>query len=86
MQKDHFIIGVHLTDRVKSATPIQEVLTEYGCNIKTRLGLHEDMPNVCSPTGLILIDFAGPDDDRSGMMQKLKGINGVDVQEMVFTH
>jgi hypothetical protein len=38
---DHLILGIHVTDRVQKAGEVQQLFTEYGCNIKTRLGLHE---------------------------------------------
>ena len=35
------IIGIKINDRIKEAGKVQQVLTDYGCSIKTRLGLHE---------------------------------------------
>ena len=35
------VIGVLVTNRVENAAQIQKVLTECGCYIKTRIGLHE---------------------------------------------
>jgi len=37
MQDDHIILGVHITDRIKHVSSVQQALTEYGCYIKTRL-------------------------------------------------
>ncbi len=42
------ILGALLTDRFKEATAFQEVLTKFGCNIKTRIGLHNVTENACS--------------------------------------
>jgi hypothetical protein len=36
----HLVFGIHVGDRVKEASAIQGLLTEYGCNIRTRIGLH----------------------------------------------
>ena len=36
----HIILGVHITDRIGHVDPVQHLLTEYGCSIRTRLGLH----------------------------------------------
>ena len=41
MSDQHIILGVHITDRLKNAVEVQKVFTEYGCNIKTRIGLHD---------------------------------------------
>jgi hypothetical protein len=83
MKKDHRILGVHITDRVKKATDVQEVFTKFGCEIKTRLGLHEATQDVCSPSGVILLEFIG---DENQIKDKLTSIDGVEVQEMLFTH
>ena len=37
----HLILGIHITERLVHALPVQQILTEFGGNIKTRLGLHE---------------------------------------------
>ena len=36
MSDSHKILAVHITDRLKDAVSVQQVFTEYGCNIKTR--------------------------------------------------
>lgn len=35
------VLGVQVTNRVEKVLDVQKILTEYGCNIRTRLGLHE---------------------------------------------
>jgi hypothetical protein len=83
---DHIILGIHITDRLTKAVDVQKVFTEYGCNIKTRVGLHDVDANSCSPSGVVLIEFFGSDDEASAMMAKLNDIEGVIVQKMVFGH
>jgi len=80
----HIILGIHVSDRLKNAADVQKVFTEYGCNIKTRVGLHDASENVCSPSGVVLIEFFGGDDEATGMMTKLNDVEGVQVQKMVF--
>ena len=47
------IMAVRILDRGKSAVEVQRVLTEHGCSILTRLGLHDQStPGTCSPSGL----------------------------------
>ncbi len=55
----HYIIGVHITDRVKNVPSVQAVLTEFGCFIKTRLGLHDISNDSCSPNGLLIVELLG---------------------------
>jgi len=82
----HLIYGVHITDRVKSAAEVQQVLTEHGCSIKTRLGLHEVSEASCAPNGLLLLEMAGGPALCEAMADKLNAIEGVEVQQMVFDH
>ena len=84
--KKHLIFGVHITNRVKHVPDVQTVLTEFGCSIKTRLGLHEAGASVCSPNGLILLEMVGDDKASNRMARKLKAIEGIEVQKMVFAH
>ncbi len=82
----HIVLGVHITGRVQHVPPVQDLFTAYGCSIKTRLGLHNVAENRCSPNGLILLEMAGPEGPIYELMDKLKAIQGVDVQKMVFEH
>lgn len=82
----HIVLGVHITDRVHHVRDVQNVFTEYGCSIKTRLGLHSVSEDFCSPNGLVLLEMAGPEKPVFEMIEKLKAIQGVDVQKMVFEH
>ncbi|MCU0913757.1 MAG: hypothetical protein MUC88_04230 [Planctomycetes bacterium] len=85
-QARHIVLGVHITERVRHVPRIQELLTEYGCSIKTRLGLHTVSEDFCSPNGLVLLEMAGPEQPIYELMEKLKTIEGVEVQKMVFEH
>ncbi|HNQ21584.1 MAG TPA: hypothetical protein PKK06_00655 [Phycisphaerae bacterium] len=86
MTDKHIIVGIHVTNRAQRAGDVQKVFTEYGCNIKTRLGLHEVHDNVCAPNGLIVLEMHGEEPKCNEMIQKLKGIPGIEVQKMVFGH
>ncbi len=82
----HVILGVHITDRVKSAADVQKVFTRFGCNIKTRIGLHHVDDKVCSPNGLILLEVFGGEGVAGEMAAALRQVEGVQVQTMVFDH
>jgi hypothetical protein len=85
-KKRHIILGVHITGRVRHVPQVQELFTEYGCSIKTRLGLHEASEGSCSPNGLILLEMAGVEKPIFELMQKLEAIEGIEVQKMIFEH
>jgi hypothetical protein len=82
----HVIFGIHITDRIHHVDPVQHILTEYGCSIRTRLGLHDANEKFCSPNGLLLLELAGDMDSHGEMFDKLNSIEGVEVQKMVFNH
>lgn len=81
----HVIIGVHVTGRNEHAVDVQRLLTSYGCQIKTRIGLHDVHGDYCSPNGLIVLEaIDDPETDR--MIESLAMIDGIDVRTMVFKH
>jgi hypothetical protein len=82
----HIILGVHITDRMREAGPVQAIFTEYGCHIKTRLGLHPVDEGFCSPRGLVLLEMFGDEAKCQEMAGKLSAIEGVEVKSMVFEH
>jgi hypothetical protein len=86
MEEPHVIYGVHVTNRATQAPDVQSLLTQYGCNIKTRVGLHHVDEKVCSPRGLILLEMFGDVAACRELKAKLASIEGVDVKEMVFPH
>jgi hypothetical protein len=82
----HVIFGVHVTDRMKNAGELQKAFSEFGCQIKTRLGLHETTAGACSPNGLVILEMVGDDAILDRAAARFAAIEGVDVQRMVFTH
>lgn len=83
--KKRIVLGVHLANRTTEAPPFQEIITQYGCNIRTRIGLHDVADGYCSTAGLILLDMIGDEDRINELEMKLKAFDGLDVQRMVFT-
>jgi hypothetical protein len=86
MKREHIIIGLHVTDRLQHAAEVQKVFTEYGRNIKTRLGLHEEQGDFCSGGGVVILEMIGDTATIDGMISKLEKIEGIEAQKMVFSH
>jgi hypothetical protein len=86
MKEHHIIYGVHITNRVKCVPVVQKTFTDFGCSIKTRLGLHDVHDNYCSPSGMIVLDMTGPEGEIKKFEKALKAISGVEVKKMVFKH
>lgn len=84
MSNKRIILGVNVTSFAKNSGEVQHVFCEYGCSIRTRLGLHEAADNVCAPNGLILVEFTGGEEKAAEMTKKLVAIPGIEVQKMVF--
>ena len=85
-QEDHIIVAIHVTDRVKQAAEVQKVLTDYGANIKTRIGLHEAMGASVAHNGVILLEMVGPKKQCLGIIGVLEAIAGVEAKSISFQH
>jgi len=79
------ILGIQVKNRQNDAGQLQQVLTNYGCFIKTRLGLHDMNDDQCSSKGLIILELAGTAADMDKVEKKIKELQGIEVQKMVFT-
>ena len=81
------IMGLKIDHRHEDASKIQKVLTDNGCIIKTRLGLHKatDDRSVCNEDGLILLEFIlDAEKEVAEMEAQLAQLGGVHVEKMVF--
>lgn len=77
------IMGVRLDNRTQTAVAFQKVLTDFGCIIKTRLGLHDASASVCSPNGIILMEVIN-DEQAKEFERELCKIEGIEIQVMRF--
>ena len=82
--KEIRILGVMITDRVKDAPGVQKKLTQFGCSIKTRLGLHEVSEDYCSNYGLILLELTGDVSEWDKLESELLKFEGVQLQKISF--
>lgn len=81
------ILGVQIEDRFEEVKMVQDLLTEFGCIIKTRLGLHQqaEYNEVCTEKGLLILEMVKDSDDRAKeLKEKLSVIEGVEVRSMEF--
>ncbi|MGI6153300.1 MAG: hypothetical protein ACOYJB_05610 [Christensenellaceae bacterium] len=73
----YFIIGVRLDNRVHNAAHFQQVLTENGCNIRVRLGLHEASEKACANDGIIVLQPCGTEEEVNRLVDALNKLEGV---------
>ena len=85
-KETHIILAIHVTDRMTNAVRIQELFSEFGCHIKTRLGLHTVSENFCSPNGLIILELVSDKDKACELEDRLNEIEGVEAKKIVFEH
>lgn len=75
MEKETILI-IRASKRRDNVDSLQKVLTEYGCIIKTRLGLHE-AGSVCSDEGLIILQLTGEAEETEKFERSLKELDGI---------
>lgn len=74
------VAAVLVSHRREIAVKVQQVLTEKGCIIKTRLGIHDGVMDKCSEVGLILLELAGTGEENEGLMNELNAIQDVNAK------
>ena len=77
------IMGIRLEQRTQTAIDFQQVLTKFGCIVKTRLGLHDVSENVCAPNGIIILEVID-DIEAVTFESELKAIAGIEIKIMKF--
>ncbi len=75
MKKRFLLIVIDI--RKKEAVTVQKILTEWGCFIKTRLGLHEGVLEDCSEIGTIFLELVGAKEKHEELSRKLNLLQGV---------
>ncbi len=78
------ILGVMVESRTQAAQEVQDILTKYGCTIRTRLGLHTLEVEDCENCGLIILELTGSPEECMRLENDLWKLNNVKVQKMVF--
>lgn len=77
---EKLILLILLKSREEIAVEVQSVLTQYGCFIKTRLGIHDGVPTKCSPSGLVILEWSGDKSKVEECKVKLEALKHVNVQ------
>jgi hypothetical protein len=72
----HKVVVIGIQHRREEADKLQKVLTEYGCEIKARLGLHEAGP-LCSDEGLIILQLVPDEPKADSLVVELNKLDGI---------
>jgi hypothetical protein len=78
----HKLILIKLEKRDPEAVDVQNILTEFGCCIKTRLGLHEAGDDKCASSGLIILQLSANPCNSEDFIKKLNDLPHVTAKLM----
>ena len=77
------IMVIRAHNRRENIDDFQRVLTEFGCIIKMRLGLHE-AGDVCSDQGLIILQLVDEPDMKGKFEEALDKLDGIEYKSVQF--
>ena len=77
------IIGVKISNRLDDAIKFQKIITEFGCAIHTRIGLHKSDNRFCANSGIIILEVVD-DSITTNLERELLKIENIEVQHMIF--
>ena len=66
--------------RKDTAVKVQQILTAWGCIIKTRLGIHDGILDNCSDEGLLILELYGTEEQKNELARKVEVLAGVSSQ------
>lgn len=79
---EYLLVAIKVGKREDSAAKVQALLTEFGCNIKVRLGLHDLPEGACSPAGLIILQVTASEADLNRFVSNLNAIDDVSARSI----
>ncbi len=74
------ILLVLIGKRKEEAVKVQQILTAWGCIIKTRLGIHDGVLENCSDEGLLILELYGSNEQKKELARKISLLSGVTSQ------
>ncbi len=74
------ILLILIGKRKESAVKVQQILTGWGCIIKTRLGIHDGVLENCSDQGLVICELVGTKEQKEELARKIAIIPDVSSQ------
>jgi len=80
---DKTVLIILIGKRKDTAVKVQQLLTAWGCLIKTRLGIHDGVGNQCSDIGLIILEIVAEKEKREELAEKLNNIRFGSVEIVV---
>ncbi|MBI9073463.1 MAG: hypothetical protein JEY94_17810 [Melioribacteraceae bacterium] len=71
------VLMVLIGKRKEEAVKVQQILTGWGCIIKTRLGIHDGVMENCSDQGLLILELHGTQEQKEELARKVAVLPGI---------
>ncbi len=71
------VLLILIGKRKEEAVKVQQILTGWGCIIKTRLGIHDGVQENCSDEGLLILELHGTEEQKQELARKVAVLPGV---------
>ena len=71
------VLLILIGKRRDEAVKVQQILTAWGCIIKTRLGIHDGVLENCTDEGLLILELHGSDEQKQELARKVEVLDGV---------
>ena len=78
------ILAIKLEERLENSLKLQKILSNFGCQIKTRLGLHDIMDNCCTNWGIIVLQFVGDEISLKNLEKEISEIQNTKIGKIIF--
>ncbi len=76
------IVVLSLGKRHAEAVTLQGVLTQWGCIIRTRLGIHGAVGSSCSDRGLIILEVVSTAAQKAKFLKDLRRVPALKVKSV----
>lgn len=76
------IATLMVENRGEASAEIQDILSRYGCSIRTRLGLNNVIEG--QETGIIILELTGEVGEQRGLVQRLTSVANVSISVVSF--
>lgn len=74
------LLIVLLGNRLHTATKFQHIISEFGCIIRTRIGLHHEVSGKCSNQGVIILELIGEKSKQKTLVNEIKALAGAKIK------
>ncbi len=75
-----YVMLILIDKRKETAVAVQQVLTDHGNLIKTRLGIHDTGDAGASGSGLLILELIGDAASRNTLKAELDAMSGVHIK------